>query len=149
MATVSVYRGGDCLDRRPAHHHAQFGTDLLQWTQPHHVLVPDYSIDEGELQFYALDGYLQRGGLTLGMVKVLRDDLKADTPPDPPDAYGVGYTTLAWSRDGETWMRDPEPFFQPDPQQGAWDHAHAWIDEQLPVGDEVYLYYGGYARGPR
>ena len=147
VATVSVYRGGDAWtgDRRITMH--SFSTDLLQWTQPHHVLVPDYSIDEGELQFYALDGYLQRGGLTLGMVKVLRDDLKADTPPDPPDAYGVGYTTLAWSRDGETWMRDPEPFFQPDPQQGAWDHAHAWIDEQLPVGDEVYLYYGGYARG--
>ena len=23
----------------------------------------------------------------------------------------------------------------------------SWIDCQLPVGDEVYLYYGGYARG--
>ncbi len=31
--------------------------------------------------------------------------------------------------------------------KGAWDHAHAWIDEQLPVGDQVYLYYGGYKRG--
>lgn len=147
VATVSVYRGGDTWtgDRRITMH--SFSTDLLQWTEPHYVLVPDYTVDEGELQFYAMDGYLQRGGLTLGMVKVLRDDLKADTPPDPPEAYGVGYTTLAWSRDGGTWTRDPEPFFQPDPQQGAWDHAHAWIDEQLPVGDEVYLYYGGYARG--
>ena len=35
------------------------------------------------------------------MVKVLRDDLKADSPPDPPDAYGIGYTTLAWSQDGD------------------------------------------------
>jgi hypothetical protein len=33
------------------------------------------------------------------------------------------------------------------PQRGAWDHAHAWIDEQVPVGDEVYLYYAGYQRG--
>ncbi len=147
VATVSVYRGSDSWtgDRRITMH--SFSTDLLQWTEPHYVLVPDYTVDEGELQFYAMDGYLQRGGLTLGMVKVLRDDLKADTPPDPPEAYGVGYTTLAWSRDGETWTRDPEPFFQRNPQQGAWDHAHAWIDEQLPVGDEVYLYYGGYARG--
>jgi hypothetical protein len=23
----------------------------------------------------------------------------------------------------------------------------AWMDFQLPVGDEVYIYYGGYARG--
>lgn len=147
VATVSVYRGSDAWEgnRRITMH--GFSTDLLHWTEPHYVLVPDYSIDEGELQFYAMDGYLQRGDLTVAMVKVLRDDLKADTPPDPPEAYGVGYTTLAWSRDGETWIRDPEPFFQPDPRKGAWDHAHAWIDEQLPVGDEVYLYYGGYARG--
>lgn len=147
VATVSVYRGSDTWagNRRITMH--SFSTDLLHWTEPHYVLVPDYTVDEGELQFYAMDGYLQRGDLTIGMVKVLRDDLKADTPPDPPEAYGVGYTTLAWSRDGETWVRDPEPFFEPDPRKGAWDHAHAWIDEQIPVGDEVYLYYGGYARG--
>lgn len=147
VATISVYRGSDAWEgnRRVTMH--SFSTDLLHWTKPHYVLTPDYSIDEGELQFYAMDGYLQRGGLTIGMVKVLRDDLKADTPPDPPEAYGVGYTALAWSRDGNTWIRDPEPFFQPDPEKGTWDHAHAWIDEQTPVGDEVYLYYGGYARG--
>lgn len=147
VATISVYRGGDAWqgNRRITMH--SFSTDLLHWTQPRYVLVPDYTIDDGELQFYAMDGYLQRGGLTIGMVKVLRDDLKADTPPDPPEAYGVGYTTLAWSRNGDTWIRDPQPFFRPDPQKGAWDHAHAWIDEHLPVEDEVYLYYGGYARG--
>jgi hypothetical protein len=81
------------------------------------------------------------------MVKVLRDELKADNPPDPPDAYGMGYTELAWTRDGETWMRDAEPFFMPNPEKGTWDHAHAWIDDQVLVGDDVYLYYGGYARG--
>ena len=81
------------------------------------------------------------------MVKVLRDDLKADQPPEPRDAYGIGYTTLAWTRDGEHWTRDREKFFDRHPQHGAWDHAHAWIDEQVPVGDEVYLYYGGYKSG--
>ena len=147
VATVSVYRGSDAWTgkRRITMH--SFSTDLLHWTQPHYVLVPDYTIDEGELQFYAMDGYLQRGGLTIGMVKVLRDDLKADDPPDPSEAYGVGYTTLAWSYDGETWIRDTEPFFSPNPEKGTWDHAHVWVDEQLPVGQEVYLYYGGYARG--
>ncbi|MBI3921579.1 MAG: hypothetical protein HY318_09200, partial [Armatimonadetes bacterium] len=29
----------------------------------------------------------------------------------------------------------------------AWDHAHAWLDYQLPVGDEVFIYYGGYKFG--
>jgi len=146
-ATVSVYRPGDTWQgnrRITMHSHS---TDLLHWTGPRYVVLPDADVDEGEMQFYAMDGYLARGGLLVGMVKVLRDDLKADNPPDPPDAYGVGYTALAWSRDGETWMRDPAHFFDPDPKKATWDHAHAWIDEQVLVGDKVYLYYGGYARG--
>jgi hypothetical protein len=121
--------------------------DLLAWEPPWFVLTPDDRHDQGETQFYAMDGFLTRGDLCLGLVKVLRDDLKADTPPQPPEAYGIGYTALAWTRDGRTWTRDREPFFDRDPQPGAWDHAHAWIDEQLPVGEDVYLYYGGYARG--
>ena len=145
-AVVSVYRPGDMWQgnrRITMHSHS---TDLLHWTQPRYVVMP-HSTEQGEVQFYSMDGYLARGDLLVGMVKVLRDDLKADDPPDPPDAYGVGYTTLAWSRDGETWVRDPAHFFDPVKEKGAWDHAHAWIDDQVLVGDEVYLYYGGYARG--
>ena len=121
--------------------------DLLYWAAPARILTPDDKLDDGETQFYAMDGFIVRGDFLIGMVKVLRDDLKADDPPDPPEAYGVGYTALAWTRDGETWYRDQAHFFDPHPKKGAWDHAHAWIDEQLPVGDEVYLYYGGYKSG--
>ncbi len=121
--------------------------DLVHWGDGHNILRPDEKDGAGETQFYAMDGFIQRGGLLIGMVKVLRDDLKADDPPDPADAYGIGYTTLAGTRAGKTWMRDRAKFFDRHPQPGAWDHAHGWIDEQLPVGDEVFLYYGGYARG--
>ena len=121
--------------------------DLLNWSPLKRILVPEPKTEHDQTQFYAMDGLIVRGDLLIGMVKVLRDDLKADDPPDPPDAYGIGYTALAWTRDGETWVRDREVFFDRDPRKGAWDHAHAWIDEQLPVGDQVYLYYGGYARG--
>jgi len=147
VATISVYRTGDNWEGKRRITMQSYSEDLLRWSPPHYVLLPDKACDQGETQFYAMDGYLVRGDLVLGLVKVLRDDLKVDDPPDPPDAYGMGYTALAWTRDGETWVRDPEPFFQPDPRKGAWDHAHAWIDEQVPVRDEVYLYYGGYARG--
>jgi hypothetical protein len=81
-------------------------TNLLRWRAPWFVLTPDDRLDDGQTQFYAMDGYLRRGHLLIGMVKVLRDDLKADSPPDPPNAYGIGYTTLAWSHDGEHWVRD-------------------------------------------
>jgi hypothetical protein len=121
--------------------------DLLHWSNPWRILVPDPKLEHDQTQFYAMDGLIQRGDLLIGMVKVLRDDLKADDPPDPPNAYGIGYTTLAWSRDGEHWTRDREPFLDRDPRKGTWDHAHAWIDEQVAVGDETYLYYAGYARG--
>lgn len=121
--------------------------DLIHWKEPWPVLTPEDGKDAGETQFYCMSGVLACGDLLVGMVKVLRDDLKADHPPDPPDGYGIGYTALAWSRDGRTWTRDREVFFDRDPRKGAWDHAHAWIDCQLPFEKHVYLYYGGYARG--
>ncbi|MBI2302148.1 MAG: hypothetical protein HYU66_24860 [Armatimonadetes bacterium] len=125
-----------------------FSDDRVHWQPPWPVLAPRDDIDEGETQFYAMAGYLTRGPLTIGMVKVLRDDLKADVPPNVvPEAYGLGYTALAWTRDGRTWYRDRTPFFERDPRPAAWDHAHAWVDEQVPVGGRVYLYYGGYKQG--
>lgn len=121
-------------------------TNLHDWTEPKPILTPD-ARDKGDTQFYAMDGFLTRGDLMLGMVKVLRDDLKADNPPAPPEAYGIGYTTVAWTRDGINWNRERIPFLDRNPTKGTWDHAHAWIDEQVPVGDEVYLYYAGYKSG--
>ncbi len=147
VATVSVYRPVGWWSGKLRITMQSHSADLVSWSTPHHVLVPDPAMDEGGTQFYAMDGFLRRGDLIMGMVKVLRDDLKADDPPDPPEAYGVGYTALAWTRDGDTWTRDTTPFFSPNPAKGTWDHAHAWIDDQLPVGNEVFLYYAGYARG--
>lgn len=147
VATLSVYRPGyDWKNNRRVTMQSH-STDLVKWSVPHYVVLPSTEVDEGETQFYAMDGYLARGRTTIGMVKVLRDDLKADDPPDPADAYGVGYTALAWSHDGVHWLRDTAHYFDSDPKKGAWDHAHAWIDEQVPVDNDVYLYYGGYARG--
>lgn len=144
VATISVYTTGAGWTGTRRVTMQTASTDLQRWSKPHYILTPTVG-DDGETQFYAMNGHLFRGELWIGLVKVLRDDLRADGVPD--DAFGVGYTTLAWSRDGEHWVRDREPFFEPDPTPGAWDHAHAWIDYQLPVGEQVYLYYGGYRTG--
>jgi hypothetical protein len=145
LATLSVYTTGPTWSgqRRVTLHSAS--PDLLEWEKPWYVLTPVDGVDEGQTQFYAMNGYLQRGDLLIGLVKVLRDDLRA--PGTPDGAFGVGYTTLAWTRDGRHWVRDREPFFEPDPGVKAWDHAHAWLDYQLPVGDQIYIYYGGYKYG--
>lgn len=119
--------------------------DLLHWSPKWIVLAADNRYDKDVLQFYGMNGYLARGDLVIGMVKNLHDDWGAEGRPQ--GAFGVGSTSLAWTRDGRTWIRDREVFFGPDPQPGAWDHAHAWIDEQMAVGEEVYLYYGGYKWG--
>ena len=144
-AIVSVYVSGPKWKGQRRSTMLSTSKDLIQWEKPWYILAPDDSADEGQTQFYAMSGHLIRGGLWIGLVKVLRDDLKA--PDTPQGAYGVGYTTLAWTRDGRHWVRDTAPYFRPDPAPGAWDHAHAWLDFQLPVGDEVYLYYGGYTNG--
>jgi hypothetical protein len=118
-------------------------TNCVNWTPPRRIFAPD-SKDEGITEFYSIGGVVSRGDMLVGLLKVLRDDLPCD-PNGKVD--GIGYTVLAWSHDGEVWHRDRQPFFDRDHQPGAWDHAMAWMDYQLPVGDETYIYYGGYAHG--
>jgi hypothetical protein len=118
-------------------------TDLKQWTPPRRIIMPGDQ-DQGITEFYGVGGLLCRGDLIIGMVKVLRDDLSCN-PGGPIE--GIGYTTVAWTRDGETWTREAAPLLDRDHDANAWDHAHAWVDSQLPVDDNVYLYYGGYKQG--
>ena len=117
--------------------------DGVKWDPPRRIFKPDER-DEGITEFYSIGGLVARGGLLIGLLKVLRDDLPCD--PDGP-RQGIGYTVLAWTRDGENWQRDREPFFNRNPEKRSWDHAMAWGDCQLLVGDELFIYYGGYARG--
>ncbi len=145
VAIVSVYTTGPTWKGRRRTTMMSVSQDLVSWSRPWYIITANDDVDEGQTQFYAMQGHLIRGDLWIGLVKVLRDDLVA--PGTPKGAYGVGYTTLAWTRDGEQWVRDRTPFFEPDPKPGAWDHAHAWLDFQLPVGDEVYIYYAGYKNG--
>jgi hypothetical protein len=114
--------------------------DFVRWERPRRIFAPD-GRDEGLLEFYGMGAMHVRGGLYIGFVRVLRDDLACD-PGGPKD--GIGYSVLATSRDGLTWRRHRAPFFDRNPERGAWDHAMAWIGAALPVGDEVLLYYGGY-----
>jgi len=117
--------------------------DFVQWTAPKLIFVPDER-DEGEMQWYGMGSIALRGPLLVGIAKVLRDDLPAEPGGE---VRGIGYSVLAYSRDGETWTRLREPFLDRNPRPGTWDRAMTWIDSAVPVGDELFLYYGGYARG--
>lgn len=135
--------------------HMSTSDDLIHWRDPWPVVVPDTASprEQGETQFYCMAGVIERGGLLIGLVKVLRDDLNTEpglTASDLGDSRphaGLGYTVLAWSSDGEHWRRDTQPFLDRNSEPGTWDRAHAWADEQVLHGDEVFLYYGGYKLG--
>ncbi|NOX64899.1 MAG: hypothetical protein GXO85_03665 [Chlorobi bacterium] len=144
------------IDDRRRIPHESISKDLKHWKKIWPIIEPKISapIEEGETQFYAMSGVLTRGDILIGLVKVLRDDLNATygkTGKEMGDmkrkAAGIGYTVLAWSRDGITWQRDHEPFIPRNPVPGTFDHAMAWGDEQIIVGDETYIYYAGYERG--
>jgi hypothetical protein len=147
-AIVSTYTTDPEWDGQRRVTKQSFSKDLVNWDQTWYVVRPDKEKDQGITQFYAMSGFVTRGPLRIGMIKVLRDDLKADEPPlIEPGAYGIGYSALAWTRDGRRWIREPGVFFDRNPKPQTWDRAHAWIDEQLIVGEEVYLYYAGYKQG--
>lgn len=143
IALVSTYTEGDGWTGSRRIPMQSRSTDLLHWSEPRVIIAPDER-DEGETQYYCMDGLLQRGELLIGLLRVLRDDLPAD---EGGPVAGIGYTVLAWTRDGENWERDREAFMPRNPQPGSWDHAMTWGGCQLPVDDEVFIYYGGYARG--
>jgi hypothetical protein len=154
LAIVSVWKPNqDWKERTP---HQSISNDLLTWEKPWPIMDRKIGalIEKGETEFYAMSGVIVRGDLLIGLVKILRDDINATpgkTGKEMGDlerkAAGLGYTVLAWSRDGRTWDRDHEPFLDRNPIAGTWDHAHAWGDEQIIVDDETYIYYGGYAHG--
>jgi hypothetical protein len=145
MGTISTYITGAAWSGQRRTTMMSASKDLVHWEEPWYIITASDQLDEGDTQFYAMDGYLTRGPLRIGMVKILRDDLRATETAE--GSFGRAHTSLAWSRDGCTWVRDRAKFFEPDDDPNAWDHAHTWIDEQVIVGDQVHLYYGGYKQG--
>ena len=117
--------------------------DFEHWERPWRVAVPEER-DEGLLEFYGAGGTIARGGLLIGFARMLRDDAPADPGGEPE---GIGWSTLMTSRDGRHWERHDDIFFDRNHDPGTWDHAMTWIGSVVPVGDEYYIYYGGYARG--
>ncbi len=144
-----------------------FSADFKTWSEPKMVYSPDEK-DSGITQWYGSAGLLVRGKLMVSFLRVLRDDMSPEgVPAEAVEANtrgkaglgasgfgaaggsGMGYTTLTWTRDGETWQRDrhTDKFFEPDPRVGSWDHAMSWVGSSVEVGDDVFLYYAGYRWG--
>ena len=117
--------------------------DAFEWTRVAEAIVPDDGDPPGS-GFYSMSNLLARGGLLIGLLKVLVDGV----PAEPRGTVGgIGYTVLAWTRDGTVWNHDHEAFLDRNAEPNTWDRAVAWGDCLLPVDDEVFIYYGGYRQG--
>jgi hypothetical protein len=116
--------------------------DWVHWRPPWRIVVADPN-EPGMWEFYGVAPQV-RGNLSLGFLRVLRDDLPA-TEGGP--VQGIGWTELVTSRDGESWTRYREPFLDRNPGAATWDHAMAWVGDCVTVGDREYVYYGGYSAG--
>jgi len=106
--------------------------DAIHFSEPRQVFAPD-EIDEEGTQFYGMPLDLYEG-LYLGMVWVYREGVD-----------GTIDTSLATSRDGIDWERtlDRQTFLSLGPE-GGWEDGMARVTQRfLPVGDRIYLYYGG------
>ena len=118
-------------------------TDFINWSQPRRIVAADPE-EPGVWEFYGMVPRV-RGDLYLGFLRILRDDLPADSDGS---VKGIGWTELCTSRDGENWTRHRErPFLDRNPQPGTWDRANAWFGDIVTVGNQEYIYYGGYSAG--
>lgn len=115
--------------------------DFVHWRKPRLVVTPDPG--NGIEEFYGFRPMV-RGDLYIGFLRVLRDDLPSDS--DGP-IEGIGWTELITSRDGAHWTRYQETFLDRSREQGAPDHAMAWVADCVTVGDREYVYYGAYTAG--
>jgi len=77
VATVSTFTAGPTWTGQRCTTLMSFSQDLVHWETTWFVLTANDELDEGQTQFYAMAGYLTRGPLRIGMVKILRDDLRA------------------------------------------------------------------------
>jgi hypothetical protein len=110
------------------------------WPEPVPVFTADPA-DHANTQFYGAVGPIVRNGVMIFFLRVLRDDLER----------GVGYTVLAWSRDGVNFARCREPFLTG--RRGQPDEAMAWVTGAFEKDGTLYLTYTalelGHKGGPR
>ena len=116
-------------------------SDLLTWSQPEHVVVPD------ELDPYSLYcmPVVRYQGMYLGFLHMfyLRPPFQREGEVEKKLKIDV---QLAWSRDGRNWERHPErPIFLETGPAGSYDRGRVYIAKGLiEHEDRVDLYYTGH-----
>lgn len=134
--------GGEGKKRSPESHSIrQVGQvesdDFLHWTPMRTIVAPDASDPPNRDQFYNMQVLLYEG-LRLGFVTVFSYD---------PE-YCRGAVQLTYSRDGLNWERAANrAVFLPtsdNPSDVDWGAVYP-LQGPIVLGDEIWIYYNGYA----
>ena len=110
--------------------------DCIHFSKPKLVFECD-EVDEEGTQIYGMPINIYEG-IYLGMIWMYREGVD-----------GTIDTSLATSRDGIHWQRvlDRQTFLSLG-EPGGWEDGMARISQHfIPVGDQIFLYYGG-VNGP-
>ena len=105
--------------------------DFVNWSTPRAIITPDSVVDNIDDSFYGMTQY-DLGGQWIGFLSVFH----------MVDNYNE--VQLVHSRDGRNWRRLAPgwPWLKPGPP-GSWDETQAYGVQAIPVGDELWVYYGG------
>lgn len=106
--------------------------DLVHWTEPYPILVPQDGQDGLDEVFYGMSRCVV-GNLHIGFLTVLHH------------VSNEMQVRLVASRDGKTWTHlDNRRAFLDHGSEGDWDaYIAALPAAPIEVGDELYFFYGG------
>jgi len=106
--------------------------DLLNWSEPQPIVVPDDELDNVDDGFYAMTQY-DLGGMWVGFLDVFHD---VDNTMDVQLVYSRDGRTFERLQPGRPWLATGEP--------GSWDQFMVNVyGGPVAVDDELYIYHGG------
>jgi hypothetical protein len=107
-------------------------SDLVHWSEPHLLLLPEDGDDDLDETFYGFCQFAV-GSVRLGFLNTLKY------------VSNTLQVRLLYSRDGKVWhhANKRQPFLSPR-GEGQWDAYMVTLSHgPLEVGDELYVYHGG------
>jgi len=106
--------------------------DLLNWSEPQPIVVPDDELDNLDDYFYGMNQY-DLGGMWVGFLDVFHN---TDNTMDVQLIYSRNGRDFKRVQPGRPWLPHGEP--------GSWDQNMVnTFGGPAQVGDELYVYHGG------
>ncbi len=106
--------------------------DLVNWSAPQPILVPDDELDNIDDHFYLMNQY-DAGGMWLGFLHLFH---QTDNTMDVQLAYSRDGRDFKRLQPGQPWLTRGGP--------GSWDQYMVNASGgPVQVGDELYIYHGG------